>query len=100
MSEYLKQRRAIMMGLQPKAGKKEPVPIAKQSEKRKIDHKQYRKIVKEMLLENPNCEIKEQGCQGKASGLHHQKKRTPATYLDKKFLKRSCGNCKIGRAHV
>ncbi len=49
--------------------------------------------MKEMLAENPNCEIKEDGCQTKATGLHHQKKRSPATFLDKKFLKRACDNC-------
>lgn len=75
--------------------KKEQVPIAKVSEQRKMDGKEYRKIVKEMLAENPNCEIKEQGCTVKANGLHHMKKRTPDTYLDKKFLKRSCNNCNL-----
>lgn len=39
MSRYLEERRAVMMGLQPKAGKKEPVPIAKISEKKKQEMK-------------------------------------------------------------
>lgn len=67
--------------------------MPKVSEKRKKDKKEYLKIVAEMLAENPLCEIKEKGCQILASGLHHQKKRSPATYLDKKFLKRACDCC-------
>lgn len=67
--------------------------IAKVSEKRKVDQREYVKIVAEMLAEDPNCHIKETGCQRLASGLHHQKKRSPATFLDKRFLKRACDNC-------
>lgn len=74
---------------------KERKPIAKQSEKRKADHKEYLKIVKAMLKENPMCEIKEFGCEWKATGLHHQKKRSPATLLDKRYLKRSCNSCNL-----
>jgi hypothetical protein len=78
----------------PKPEKKQ-TPIPKISKKRKADQKEYVKIVKEMLSIDPNCEIKESGCQVKASGLHHKKKRTPATFLDKRFLKRSCDNCNL-----
>ena len=65
------------------------------SDKRKEDKKEYLKIVAEMLAENPNCDIKETGCQTLASGLHHQKKRSPATYLDKRFLIRACSSCNL-----
>ena len=75
--------------------KEKPKPVAYQSDKRKEDQKEYRKIVKEMLAETPNCEIMETGCQGKATGLHHQKKRSPATLLDKRFLKRACDSCNL-----
>lgn len=92
-SQYLQDRRARMLGQKPAEEKPKPQGIKKQSDKRKIDQKAYVKIVKEMLKENPNCEIKEEGCQGKASGLHHMKKRTPATFLDRQFLKRACDNC-------
>lgn len=68
-------------------------PIAHHSKKRAKDQRAYRKIVQEMLEENPLCEIKEDGCQILATGCHHQRKRTPATILDKKYLKRSCDNC-------
>lgn len=94
-SQYIIERRERMLGIRPPAAPKEQKPIAKKSAKRKIDHKAYLKIVKEMLKENPNCEIKETGCEGKATGLHHMKKRSPATYLDRAYLKRSCNNCNL-----
>jgi hypothetical protein len=67
--------------------------IAKMSAKRKMDVVEYRKIVKRKLKESNLCEIKEKGCGKIATGLHHQKKRTPATYLDERFLIRACNNC-------
>jgi len=84
--------RDIKLGLVPKTVKAKK-PIAPRSEKRKQEQKEYVKIVKEMLATDPNCEIREEGCQVKASGLHHMKKRSPATFLDRKWLKRSCDNC-------
>ncbi len=93
MSEYMLSRRNKAMGISAPVEDKKVKPIAKRSEKRKVDQREYVKIVKAMLAENPNCEIKEDGCQVKASGLHHMKKRSPATFLDKQFLKRACDNC-------
>jgi len=72
---------------------KAKTPLPKVSEKRKAEKKEYVKIVAEMIKSDPFCEIREDGCQGKATGLHHMKKRSPATYLDKRFLKRACDNC-------
>ena len=94
-SEYLKQRRQEKLGLKEKPVKKAVKAIAKVSDKRKVGQKAYRKIVKEMLAENPNCVIKETGCEGKAAGLHHMKKRSPATFLDKRFLIRACNSCHL-----
>lgn len=74
---------------------KEKKAIPKKSAKRKEEDKEYKKIVKELLAENPNCQIKETGCTTKASGLHHQKKRTPSTLLDKRYLIRACNNCNL-----
>jgi hypothetical protein len=75
--------------------KEAPKPIAKKSVKRKVEDKEYKKIVKEMLAENPNCEIKEEACTVKAQGLHHQKKRTPKTLLDRRYLIRACDPCNL-----
>lgn len=66
---------------------------AKKSAKRKIDHKEYVKIVKEMLKENIWCEIGEVGCQLEATGLHHKQKRLPSNFLDRDNLMRACNNC-------
>lgn len=74
---------------------KEKSKIPVQSDKRKEEQKEYRKIVAEMLRANPDCEIKQPGCQVKATGLHHQRKRTPATFLDKRYLIRSCDSCNL-----
>lgn len=93
LSPYFLERQARSMGMSKPVEEKPKKGIAKVSDKRKVDQRAYVKIVKELLSENPNCEIKEDGCQGKASGLHHMKKRSPATFLDKKFLKRACDNC-------
>ena len=73
--------------------KEKPKPIAAHSSKRAKYQREYVKIVKEMLEENPLCEIKEEGCQILATGLHHQRKRSPATLLDRRYLKRSCDSC-------
>ena len=69
--------------------------IPKVSERRKRDKKEYLKIVSKMLSESELCEIKEDGCQILATGLHHQIKRSPATYLDKSILIRACSNCNL-----
>ncbi len=95
MSEYLTRRRAIKLGLTLPVAAKEKQPVKKQSEKRKVDQKEYRKIVSEMMKISDRCEIKETGCTGKATGLHHKKKRSPETFLDKRYLIRACDNCNL-----
>ena len=76
-----------------KKDKSKPYKIPVMSAKRKANQKDYVTIVKEMLSINPNCDIKQDGCQIKATGLHHQKKRSPATFLDKRYLIRACDSC-------
>jgi hypothetical protein len=74
---------------------KEQKKIAARSDKRVKDQKEYVKIVKSMLSENPNCEIKMEGCQTKATGLHHKQKRGPKNFLDRANLMRACNNCQL-----
>jgi hypothetical protein len=94
MSQYLLERRRKMLGIKPAEEKKEvKKPINKQSEKRKVEQKKYRKIVTEMMAVSDRCEIKQEGCTGKATGLHHKQKRTPKNFLQKTNLLRSCDNC-------
>lgn len=75
--------------------KEKPKPISKVSEKRKVSDKEYKGIVKEMLKADPNCEIKEVGCTGKAQGLHHKQKRLPSNLTDRNNLMRACNNCNL-----
>lgn len=70
-------------------------PVKYLSPKREKQQREYIQIVEEMLKENPYCEIKEEGCQKIATGLHHQKKRTPATITDKRYLIRACNACQM-----
>lgn len=75
---------------------KAPKQISQKSDKRKDEEKIYKRLVKDMLSENSNCEMMVQGvCTGKAQGLHHVQKRTPKNYLEKSNLKRSCNACNL-----
>lgn len=75
---------------------KKKQPIAKKSEKRKTEEKEYKKIVKEMFAESNKCELNVPGiCMVKAQGLHHMRKRTGKNYLDRKYLKRACNPCNL-----
>lgn len=75
----------------------QPIKVAVQpkvySQKRAKQQIEYVAIVEEMLKENPYCEIREEGCENIATGLHHQKKRSPDTITDKRFLIRACDSC-------
>ena len=74
---------------------KEAKPLPKKSETRKVEEKDYRKIVAEMLADSKECELKFDGCTKVATGLHHQRKRAGKNYLDKRYLKRSCDSCNL-----
>ena len=69
--------------------------IAKQSEKRKSDQKEYRKIVKEMLSKDASCKVRSPVCTKKAQGLHHKQKRSPGNLTDKSKLIPSCNPCNL-----
>ena len=72
---------------------KKPVRISIHSVKRMAEQRLYRKIVKEMLEEDPRCEIKVPGCTGIAEGLQHKVKRSVKNLLNRKNLLRSCNSC-------
>lgn len=93
-SQYLKQRRALKQGAREPAEKKttSSKKTKGKSNQRKEDEKEYKKIVKEMLLENDRCELNTPVCTGAAQGLHHQKRRG-SNYLNRKYLLRSCNAC-------
>ena len=70
-------------------------PIAKMSAKRKELQNLYVGIVKNMLKENPNCQIKSPACEGKASGLHHKIKRSEKNLCEASNLIRACSKCNL-----
>lgn len=74
---------------------KKPQSIAKQSEKRIKESKEYRKIVKEILSKDGRCSVKSPVCTKKATGLHHLQKRSPANYKERSNLIASCNECNL-----
>lgn len=95
LSPYQLQLRDRKLGISAPKEEVKPKPINKKSEKRKEEDKEYKKIVKEMLKASDRCEIKEEGCTGKAQGLHHKVKRGKFTLKDKKNLMRACNSCNL-----
>lgn len=95
-SPYLiSRRKRECFGQKPELQKEQPKPIAKKSAKEKVNHREYKKIVKEMLAEDPNCEIKVPDvCTQLAEGLHHMKRRG-SNLLNRKYLKRACNACNV-----
>lgn len=93
-SNYLIQRRQIeCFGNTKPEAEKPKVKISIMSVKRLAQQRLYRKIVKEMITEDPRCEIKAPGCTGIAEGLQHKVKRSSKNLLDRKNLWRSCNSC-------
>jgi len=66
--------------------------IAAKSKTMTINHKEYKKIVVEMLLVSNKCEINSDVCTHTAQGLHHMRGRGEFL-LDKRYLKRACNAC-------
>ena len=94
-SEYLISRRNIMLGLKPTTEKKVPKPIAKVSEKRKKENKVYKKQVKAAAKKDDRCKVKSPVCTGKAQGLHHIQKRSPANLTDVNNQLPACNACNL-----
>lgn len=68
--------------------------IPKRSEKSKDVMKEYKPIVIEYLErpENKDCKIKSPVCTGKATCVHH-KKRRGQNLINEKYFEPSCGPC-------
>lgn len=84
-----------MLGLTPAPEKNVIKKIPLKSVKRIVEEKLYNRQVKEMISENPFCEIKAPGCTSKATGAHHKQKRSPDNYLKRSNLVRSCASCNL-----
>jgi hypothetical protein len=91
--QYFIQRQQQKLGLAAPKEEKKQVRISIMSVKRMAQQRLYRKIVKEMLEEDPRCEIKAPGCSGIAEGLQHKVKRSVKNLLNRKNLLRSCNAC-------
>lgn len=76
----------------PDQKKKQPTRIRRRSKKLAAKERDYAKIVREMMAESRQCELRTPDCIGTAQGLHHMKGRG-VHLLNKKFLKRACNPC-------
>lgn len=77
---------------QPKTLKKSTKPIKKVSKKMSSDLREYGKLRKQFLLENPNCQARLMGCQNIAMDLHHKAKRG-INYLKIETFMAICRSC-------
>ena len=94
--QYFIERQKQKLGLAAPKEEKKPVRISIKSVKRKAEEKLYNKQKKEMLSEDPFCEIKIPGvCTKIATGLHHLQKRSPNNYRKRENLVRSCNDCNL-----
>lgn len=123
MSQYLMKRRAIMLGLQAPDPKKEPKPIAKESEKMKAKKDAEKKahlpagagtpwkqlpkrsekmkgimaaikpLYKSFLKEKPLCEINSPICTAQSTCVHHTAGRGMNHLMDTNTWEASCDAC-------
>ena len=70
-------------------------PIKKVSEKHKETLKEYKVVREEFLKQNPNCQLRLQGCTFVATDIHHtfSGKDKQKYFLDIKTWKSLCRNC-------
>lgn len=66
--------------------------VKKVSEKRADELKEYPSKKRKFLLENPNCQLKQIGCNGKATQIHHCS-LLAKNFLNEKTWKSACAGC-------
>lgn len=94
-SQYLLERRARMLGKKSTEEKPKLKPIKRVSDKRRVEQRKYKKIVKEILGTGAECKIKSPVCTGRAQGLNHKQKRSPSNFLLKENLEEACNACNL-----
>jgi hypothetical protein len=73
---------------------KEKKPIPKESAERKEQNKVYKKVKKELNLEQPSCQIMiKDVCEGTPVHPQHIKGRTGKNFTDKESMINSCNPC-------
>lgn len=95
---YTEKLSAIRNGFAPKTtGPKEKKPIAKRSEKMKVEMKKYIPAMKAFLAmpENQFCKIRMKGCKGKAACVHHTAGRDGVKLHDTSDWVPSCLVCNL-----
>lgn len=76
-----------------------PAPVApkkainKVAEKRKSVNKEYNKVKGAILKADGRCKVNSPACTGKAQGLNHKQKRTPANLVKLTNLEACCNAC-------
>ena len=73
--------------------KKKPYEIPKQSKKRAKQNREYSKIRKQFLNDNPMCEGKLKGCTGQATTCHHSRGRIGDLLTDTEHFIALCMSC-------
>ena len=76
-----------------KAKGKKPNKIKPLSDKRSKQNSEYLELRKLYLNNNPDCEVKLEGCTFVSKEIHHAKKRTGAMLTDVKYFVAICRNC-------
>jgi hypothetical protein len=94
MNQYMIDRLAKKNGTKLPAVK-EKKPIAKISKKAKQNNKNLKKIVNDLKLVSPYCELRSPVCTGVIQGSDHTQKRSPKNLLDKANIKGSCNACNL-----
>lgn len=74
-------------------GKQRPKPIAKASEGRAKENKEYMVLRKVYLENNPWCQANIAGCTREATTVHHQTGRIGKRLIDVSTFVGLCGNC-------
>lgn len=72
---------------------KKPYEIPKQSKKRAKQNREYLRLRKQFLTDNPMCEAKLTGCTGVATTCHHSKGRIGDLLTDTEHFVALCMPC-------
>ncbi len=92
-SQYLQNRRAIMLGIKEPPQKEKAKPIPKRSYKMKKIIPELKKKYKAFLATHEACELKMNGCTQKAEVIHHTKGRIGELLMNEKYWMASCMFC-------
>lgn len=72
---------------------KDQKPIPKVSKKRAKQNRDYSKVRFEYLQQHPGCQIRQEGCTGKANQIHHKKGRIGNLLTNPEYFIATCANC-------